>query len=112
MSLIFGLGILVSGYLLQDELNQGAKNKFSREEKESNKYFHLALLLSLSVMCLASQLLLFGNVVATRTIVYLRLTLLWVFELPSTVTLLTFTTIQVRKSKTPTGSTRGTTTKG
>jgi len=98
MSIVFGLAILISGYLLQDELNKGAKNKVSREEKTSNKYFGLALLLSLSVMCLCSQLLLFGNIQSTRTIIWLRLTLLWIFELPSIVALLTYSTIQARKS--------------
>lgn len=97
LSILFGLAIGISGCLLQKKLNKGAKNKFSREEKASNKYLRLALLLSVSVIFLPMQLLLLGNIEQTRAIVYLRLTLLWLFELPSMIALLTYSTLQAVK---------------
>eukprot|EP01126_Amoeba_proteus_P050514 TRINITY_DN5978_c0_g1_i4.p2 TRINITY_DN5978_c0_g1~~TRINITY_DN5978_c0_g1_i4.p2 ORF type:complete len:348 (+),score=38.11 TRINITY_DN5978_c0_g1_i4:1108-2151(+) len=94
LSTLFGFAILFSGFKLQQTLNEGSKMKVSSTEKTSNKYFFLAMLLCTSIICLANQLIIFGNITQTRGIVYLRLTLLWFFEIPSPIALLFYSTIQ------------------
>eukprot|EP01126_Amoeba_proteus_P009160 TRINITY_DN13473_c0_g1_i1.p1 TRINITY_DN13473_c0_g1~~TRINITY_DN13473_c0_g1_i1.p1 ORF type:complete len:278 (+),score=30.56 TRINITY_DN13473_c0_g1_i1:61-834(+) len=79
LSLICGTTILVTGYNLSEKIFQ--LNVSESSKKTAMRYYLLGLLLSFCVFCLAGHLLIFGNIYSTRGIIWLRLSLLWVFEL-------------------------------